>query len=114
MRVRLIPVAAGTLGALLSACSNTQYSATKDSAAFDGYAPNRSALNHVAHPSRSGVLEGYEAGKADQAKNEYWTLQREQEGGDGQPTIEDLDIPATVTEDGRQLTPRRIQVPLVQ
>lgn len=114
MRAPILPTAGAILLAFSMGCSNTQYSATKNSAAFDGYAPNRSALCRVPHPTRSGVLEGYEAGKADQAKNEYWTLVREQEGLNGQTTIEDVDIPATMTEDGRQLTPRRLQVPLVQ
>lgn len=115
MFLRLALAAGGTLIALLSGCSNTQYSALKNSAAFDPYTENHSALNRVPHPCRSGVLQGYQAGIADAAKNQYWALQRAQEGDStGQTTISDVDIPATVTEDGRQLTPRRLQVPLVQ
>ena len=109
--------AAGSAALLtfLIGCSNTQYSTVKNSAAFDPYTDNHSALNRVPHHCRSGVIQGYQAGIADATKNQYWALQRAQEGdGTGQTTISDVDIPATVTEDGRQLTPRRLQVPLVQ
>ncbi len=96
-------------------CSNTQYSSVKNSAAFDGIAANHSALNCVPQKFRTSVIQGYQAGLSDAAKNEYWALQRAQMGDcNGETTITDVDIPATVTEDGRQLTPRRLQVPFVQ
>ena len=108
-------VGGAILMALSAGCSNTQYSAVKNSAAFDGIAANHSALNCVPQKFRTSVIQGYEAGLSDAAKNQYWALQRAQMGGNySETTISDVDIPATVTEDGRQLTPRRLQVPLVQ
>ena len=111
-----LQILCGSVGLLaLGACSNTQYSSIKNSAAYDGVATNNSALNCVPHKFRTSVIQGYQAGLVDAAKNEYWALQRAQCGdGTGSTTIEDIDIPATVTEDGRQLTPRRLQVPFVQ
>jgi hypothetical protein len=112
---RLALTAGGVLFVLFTGCSNTQYSVVRNSAAFDGYGANHSALNQVPHKFRSSTIQGYQAGLADGAKNDYWALQRIQEGdGPGETTVIDVDIPATVTEDGRQLTPRRLQVPLVQ
>lgn len=100
---------------LSTGCSNTQYSSVKNSAAFDGIAGNNSALNNVPGKFRTSVIQGYQAGLSDAARNQYWALQRAQAGDtNGETTITDVDIPATVTEDGRQLTPRRLQVPLVQ
>jgi hypothetical protein len=113
-RVRILCV--GIVMLAVAACSNTQYSSVKNSAAFDGIAANNSALNCVPHKFRTSVIQGYQAGLVDAAKNQYWALQRAQGccDGCGTTTIEDIDIPATVTEDGRQLTPRRLQVPFVQ
>jgi hypothetical protein len=112
---RLALTAAGVLLTLFTGCSNTQYSMVRNSAAFDGYGANHSALNCVPHKFRSSTIQGYQAGLSDGAKNDYWALQRLQEGdGLGDATIIDVDIPATMTEDGRQLTPRRLQVPVVQ
>jgi len=112
---RLALTAGGALCILFTGCSNTQYSVVRNSAAFDGYGANHSALNCVPHKFRSSTIQGYQAGLSDGAKNDYWALQRIQEGdGLGDATIIDVDIPATMTEDGRQLTPRRLQVPVVQ
>jgi hypothetical protein len=113
-RVALV-LGGGIAMALCVGCSNTQYSSIKNSAAFDGVATNNSALNCVPQKFRTSVIQGYQAGLNDEAKNQYWALQRAQKGEEtAETTITDVDIPATVTEDGRQLTPRRLQVPFVQ
>ncbi len=112
---RFAGISVGILVLQSTVCSNTQYSSVKNSAAFDGIAGNNSALNNVPQKFRTSVIQGYQAGLSDAAKNQYWSLQRAQIGDSGgETTITDVDIPATVTEDGRQLTPRRLQVPIVQ
>ena len=101
-----VVVSGGIVIALSTGCSNTQYSSVKNSAAFDGIAANHSALNCVPGKFRTSVIQGYQAGLSDAAKNQYWALQRAQMGdamarpryGRGYPGYCDRGRTATYTE----------------
>lgn len=64
----------------------------------------------------AGVNEGYQRGVADSTKRRYWELQKNQSGlnPEGEITLQEVDIPATKTPDGRYLMPRTAYMPTVE
>jgi len=64
----------------------------------------------------AGVNEGYQRGVADSTKRRYWELQKTQSGlnPEGEVTLQEIDIPATKTPDGRFLMPRTAFIPTVE
>jgi hypothetical protein len=113
-----LPVLGGTMGAVVAGDGTKEKAMGAAIGGIGGAVVGQLAFGDRQKQTAysAGVNEGYQRGVADSTKRQYWALQKSQSGlnPEGEITIQEVDIPATKTPDGRFLMPRTAYIPTVE
>jgi hypothetical protein len=113
-----LPVVGGTLGAVVAGDDTKEKAMGAAIGGIGGAVVGQLAFGDRQKQTAysAGVTEGYQRGVADSTKRRYWELQKSQKGvnPEGEVTLQEVDIPATKTPDGRYLMPRTAYMPTVE